>query len=156
MGYQEVWVLYLNFIAKNIILSSLLIPVIFRLFDNELRYVEYLINCDVRNNSAWNQRYFVVSNTTGFTDDIVQRELDYTINKIKIVEDNESAWNYLRGVLIFDTRGPSAIADFCESLYKNGSHCPHLYGLIIDICEEVMIKEGGILSYQLPEYKSTK
>jgi hypothetical protein len=68
-----------------------------RLFENELQYVEQLLDEDIRNNSAWNQRYFVINNTTGFTPDVVQRELTYTLDKIKIVTNNESAWNYLRG-----------------------------------------------------------
>lgn len=69
----------------------------FRLFDGELEYVDKLLDEDIRNNSAWNQRYFVLNNTTGFTEDTVAKEVQYTINKIKIVTDNESAWNYLRG-----------------------------------------------------------
>ena len=68
-----------------------------RLFDNELEYVNRLLEDDIRNNSAWNQRYFVINNTTGFTEEVVERELSFTLDKIKIVISNESAWNYLRG-----------------------------------------------------------
>lgn len=52
---------------------------------------------DVKNNSAWNQRYFVVNSTTGFTEEALSREVEYTLGKIKLLPDNESAWNYLRG-----------------------------------------------------------
>lgn len=69
----------------------------FRLFDNELEYVDKLLQEDIRNNSAWNQRYFVINNTTCFTPETLSREIEYTLDKIKIVIDNESAWNYLRG-----------------------------------------------------------
>lgn len=68
-----------------------------RLFDGELNYVDYLLEDDIRNNSVWNQRYFVILNTTGFTEEVVAKEVEYTINKIKIVTDNESVWNYLKG-----------------------------------------------------------
>jgi protein farnesyltransferase/geranylgeranyltransferase type-1 subunit alpha len=68
-----------------------------RLFQNELQYVDQLLDDDIRNNSAWNQRYFVVNNTTGFTPDVIERELAFTLDKIKTVASNESAWNYLRG-----------------------------------------------------------
>jgi hypothetical protein len=68
-----------------------------RLFQNELRYVDRLLDDDIRNNSAWNQRYFVVNNTTGFTPDVIERELTFTLGKIKTVTNNESAWSYLRG-----------------------------------------------------------
>ena len=47
----------------------------FSLWEGELDYVALLITEDVRNNSAWNQRYFVVTNTTGFTDDVIAREI---------------------------------------------------------------------------------
>jgi protein farnesyltransferase/geranylgeranyltransferase type-1 subunit alpha len=47
----------------------------FKLWDNELDYVTRLITEDVRNNSAWNQRYFVIANTTTFTDEVIAREI---------------------------------------------------------------------------------
>lgn len=71
---------------------------LFSLFDNELVFVDRLIAADVRNNSAWNQRYFVLSHT-GFTADVLQRETNYVMNRIRIVKNNESTWNFLRGLL---------------------------------------------------------
>ena len=47
----------------------------FGLWEGELEYISRLITDDVRNNSAWNQRYFVITNTTGFTDDVIAREI---------------------------------------------------------------------------------
>ena len=47
----------------------------FSLWGEELHYVDRLIQEDLRNNSAWNQRYFIVSNTTGFSDDIIGKEV---------------------------------------------------------------------------------
>lgn len=67
------------------------------LFDGELNYVDQLLDDDIRNNSAWNQRYFVINNTTGFTEDVLKREIKYTLDKINKAKENESAWNYLRG-----------------------------------------------------------
>jgi protein farnesyltransferase/geranylgeranyltransferase type-1 subunit alpha len=67
------------------------------LYDGELEYVDSLISDDIRNNSAWNQRYFVIMGTTGFTDEVLDREIDYALASIKVVTENESAWNYLRG-----------------------------------------------------------
>ena len=69
----------------------------FKLFDEELAFVERLLEDDIRNNSAWNQRYFVVKQTTGFTEDIINREIKYAVDSLKIVCGNESPWNYLRG-----------------------------------------------------------
>lgn len=70
---------------------------VFSLFDGELEYVDSLISKDIRNNSAWNQRYYVLNNTTKFEPEIIEQEVDYTLKKISQVPDNESAWSYLRG-----------------------------------------------------------
>lgn len=68
------------------------------LFENELAYTDKLISEDVRNNSAWNQRYFVLEHT-GFSSEILQQEVMFTMNRIRYVKNNESSWNYLRGIL---------------------------------------------------------
>lgn len=69
------------------------------LYDKELEYVEQLLNDDVRNNSAWNQRYFVISNTTKFEQEVIDKEVEFALEKIELEKGNESAWNYLRGYL---------------------------------------------------------
>lgn len=52
------------------------VPQEYKLWDNELEFVENLLEEDVRNNSAWNQRHFVISHTTGFSDPaVVEREI---------------------------------------------------------------------------------
>ncbi len=48
----------------------------FELWDGELEYVSELISKDLRNNSAWNQRHFVISNTTQYREDVLERELE--------------------------------------------------------------------------------
>lgn len=68
-------------------------------------YVDRLLDDDIRNNSAWNQRYFVINNTTGFTEDVLKREIKYTLEKINKAKENESAWNYLRG--------------YCKHIFEN-------------------------------------
>ena len=47
----------------------------FNLWEGELDYTEKLLREDHRNNSAWNQRYFVISQTCGFTDQVLEREV---------------------------------------------------------------------------------
>ena len=76
---------------------------------------------DIRNNSAWNQRYFVIAHTTGFKDEIVERELDYVEQRIVAYPDNESAWNYLRGIARFRSihMQDQRIWKFCHDLYVN-------------------------------------
>lgn len=69
----------------------------YRLYEFELDYVDELLEKDLRNNSAWTQRNFVLQNTTGFTKEVLETEVNYTLSKIENAKDNESAWNYLRG-----------------------------------------------------------
>ncbi|KAJ8473646.1 hypothetical protein ONZ51_g7733 [Trametes cubensis] len=57
-----------------------------RLWAGERPYAEALLDADVRNNSAWHHRFFVVFSSG---------------EKIALAPNNPSAWNYLRGVLEF-------------------------------------------------------
>ncbi|XP_075800971.1 protein farnesyltransferase/geranylgeranyltransferase type-1 subunit alpha-like [Microtus pennsylvanicus] len=71
----------------------------FLLWDNELQYVDQLLKKDVRNNSVWNQRHFIISNTTGYSDRaVLEREVQYTLERIKLVPHSESVWNYLKAL----------------------------------------------------------
>ena len=75
----------------------------FGLQDAERRFTEAMIKRDVRNNSAWNQRFVVTfSENDEVTNETlklrVDSELAFVSRKIEIAPDNESAWNYLRGV----------------------------------------------------------
>ena len=98
--------------SKQLIVTCILN---FSAYENELEYIERLLQEDIRNNSAWNQRFFIV--TTFLINEgskesaeqsstisrpiisgiILDRELQFTFTAIKKVSRNESAWNYLRG-----------------------------------------------------------
>ncbi|XP_073822097.1 farnesyl transferase alpha [Musca autumnalis] len=111
----------------------------FNLYDDELAFTDRLISEDIRNNSAWNQRFFVLKHF-GFTPEVIQRELEYTMNRIRIVKNNESSWNYLKGILRQSESGslsqfPHVIA-FCEELYNNNSRSPYLIAFLIDVYSE--------------------
>lgn len=112
------------------------------LFDDELIYVDKLISDDVRNNSAWNQRFFVLKHT-GFTTDVLQREIHYVMNRIRFVKNNESTWNFLRGLLL---EGDGTldqfpeVVEFCEELYQNGVTSPYLIAFLIDLYEEKYLR----------------
>mmetsp|Transcript_5126 Transcript_5126/g.7843 ORF Transcript_5126/g.7843 Transcript_5126/m.7843 type:complete len:311 (-) Transcript_5126:125-1057(-) len=73
------------------------------LWDGELEFTEAQLDADIRNNSAWNQRWFVVHSPAAVavhpvTEDMVEREVSFTMNAIERVRNNESAWNYLNGI----------------------------------------------------------
>jgi protein farnesyltransferase/geranylgeranyltransferase type-1 subunit alpha len=124
----------------------------FKLFQNELQYVDWLLDDDIRNNSAWNQRYFVINNTTGFTPDVIERELAFTLVKIKTVTNNESAWSYIRGVLFHHEGGISQdqnVKQVCEDLYSSGNRSPFLLAFLVDVCEESVQRRDGEKAYSL-------
>mmetsp|Transcript_9962 Transcript_9962/g.26385 ORF Transcript_9962/g.26385 Transcript_9962/m.26385 type:complete len:343 (-) Transcript_9962:120-1148(-) len=68
----------------------------FGAWGDELAFVDDLLRDDIRNNSAWNHRHTVVRKTCiPITDEVRQREIDYTIRALRRCANNESAWNYL-------------------------------------------------------------
>lgn len=67
----------------------------------EMEYLEGLLLADVRNNSAWNQRAFVIRHTLdaySSLQELLDQELLYVAEQIQRAPDNESAWNYLWGL----------------------------------------------------------
>ena len=56
----------------------------FGLWSEELEFVDSLLQLDLRNNSAWNQRFFVIYNTTGFTADVIAREVAYVNHTMRL------------------------------------------------------------------------
>jgi protein farnesyltransferase/geranylgeranyltransferase type-1 subunit alpha len=81
--------------------------------DAELKSIEILLRTDVRNNSAWSHRFYVVfsdpkHSTPGsranehdpkIPDEIIDREIEFSKAATFEAPQNQSPWNYLRGVL---------------------------------------------------------
>lgn len=72
------------------------------LWEEEWDFVDATLSMDVRNNSAWHHRFFLVFETgirPGEQDReaVKERELRYVKERISFVPNNPSAWNYLRG-----------------------------------------------------------
>lgn len=88
----------------------------------ELENINYYIDEDIGNNSAWNYRYFLLTKIEfNFKD-----ELEYIKNAIKIKSENEATWNYLRGW-------------FREYKFKNDSENPYKTYLQFDMNEYNLI-----------------
>ncbi len=49
------------------------------------------------NNSAWNERHFVIESTEEWSEALLQREVAFVETRLAQDGDNESAWNYLGG-----------------------------------------------------------
>lgn len=69
-------------------------------WEDELDYCAQLLEEDVFNNSAWNQRYFVITKSPflGGLKAMRDSEVDYAIEAIHANPENESPWRYLRGL----------------------------------------------------------
>lgn len=94
----------------------------------ELLSTQNLIEDDVRNNSAWSHRFLVVfSDPERSTEgshptehdpkvpaDVLDREVAYAKEKILIAPQNQSPWNYLRGVLAKGGRKMGEVKEFAE------------------------------------------
>lgn len=111
----------------------------FKNYEDEVEFAESLIRADVRNNSVWNHRFFVITRTTGWTQEVIDGEVNFTLEKISLAPNNESPWNYLGGILQKPGLNSSKnVGDFCLKLYGKPSDCrsPHLVGFMIDAIEE--------------------
>ncbi|WBW73933.1 geranylgeranyltransferase I and farnesyltransferase alpha subunit Cwp1 [Schizosaccharomyces osmophilus] len=68
-------------------------------YTKELSLTDYLLGEDVYNNSAWNHRFFVLFESNANLERSLQEELDFLNDKLSQSSDNQSAWNYLNGIM---------------------------------------------------------
>ena len=131
----------------------------FSLWDTELPYVETLLLADVRNNSAWNHRWFVVFSrhadptVHSITDDsstkvepvIVKREIAYSKEAIALAPQNQSPWNYLRGVLKQQGQGLEELRSFAEGFadlnHEDDVRSSHALDFLAELYAERQQKE---------------
>eukprot|EP00090_Calanus_glacialis_P025320 TRINITY_DN3953_c0_g1_i1.p1 TRINITY_DN3953_c0_g1~~TRINITY_DN3953_c0_g1_i1.p1 ORF type:complete len:332 (+),score=113.74 TRINITY_DN3953_c0_g1_i1:37-1032(+) len=129
----------------------------FSLYEGELDFIDRLLLDDIRNNSAWNQRFFVISHSGGWSSEAVEREVKYTLEKIQIVKRNESAWNYLRGVLEHCEESGTAdtqralVKEKCQELLAAGCESPFLLGFLVELLqyqleEDTMTEKAELIS----------
>eukprot|EP01134_Creolimax_fragrantissima_P002041 CFRG2041T1 len=112
----------------------------FGLWDKELSFVNDLLDDDVRNNSAWNHRHFIITSTTGYNDEVVEREVKYTLDKISLAPSNESPWNYLCGaVLKGKLSSDPSVKKFAEELFERGVRSPYLAATLAKLYEEEFV-----------------
>ena len=80
----------------------------------ELRFVDALLLDDVRNNSAWNHRFFMLFGRevpAQAAPAVYEREIDYAKRKVARAPQNLAAWNYLRGVVRHRKRSDAGAAN---------------------------------------------
>ena len=109
--------------------------------------VEKLLRADVRNNSAWNHRWFLVFGREGevdadgskfeVTDEVWQREEDFAKDAVALAPQNESPWNYLKGLYRKQRKDIAGLEDFARryaELNKEKIRSSHALDLLADIC----------------------
>ena len=114
--------------------------------DSGLAYCVELLEEDLRNNSAWNHRHFIIAKTTTFSADVIAREIQFAFGYIRRAVHNESAWNYLRGVLAksWAPDQMAVVCTFCRELRDAGSKSPFVASCLVDVYEHEAV--GGNLS----------
>jgi len=113
----------------------------YNLWGNEFATVDNLLFSDIRNNSAWNHRWFVIceyalkAGTTSVTN-----EIDYVFNAIEKAPDNESPWNYLKGICNNHKDVCSSVLDTLLE-YENPNHFCHE---LIAFLTVMLTKDGSV------------
>ncbi len=74
---------------------------------NELEFVEKMLELDLRNNCAWNYRWFIKRQLLklDITPEYIIEECNFAMKYIKRAIHNESPWNYLRGLFLSSGTG---------------------------------------------------
>jgi protein farnesyltransferase/geranylgeranyltransferase type-1 subunit alpha len=125
-------------------------------WEDEISFLDELMNDDVRNNSAWNQRWFVAhrgSKSAPFSLAQAESEVQFAIEKAKVDPYNESPWKYFIAIIKEQSRRignteefPAFLAlcekaieetkvSFEEASKKDGMECTHLLSAYVDILE---------------------
>jgi len=111
----------------------------FKLFDGELDYIEKMLDSDVRNNSVWNYRFFIFTYTNELNEKILSDEINYVFNKIKIVPNNESPYNYIRGFfnnnnlpVKFNLKEFPQIKKKLDEVIENSPDCAFAYSFLFE------------------------
>jgi hypothetical protein len=79
----------------------------FGAWDSEMEYLAKLIEQDFRNNSAWNQRYYLIPKLKGFD---VKREAEY---EFRAARASAIFWCCIMRVLIRDPFSSFSFPDMC-------------------------------------------
>eukprot|EP00285_Hemiselmis_virescens_P019052 CAMPEP_0173388264 /NCGR_PEP_ID=MMETSP1356-20130122/10616_1 /TAXON_ID=77927 ORGANISM="Hemiselmis virescens, Strain PCC157" /NCGR_SAMPLE_ID=MMETSP1356 /ASSEMBLY_ACC=CAM_ASM_000847 /LENGTH=252 /DNA_ID=CAMNT_0014345125 /DNA_START=220 /DNA_END=975 /DNA_ORIENTATION=+ len=70
----------------------------YNLWEGELAFLDRMLELDARNNSAYNQRFYVMKHTTDMSVAVREREIEWVLAQIAQIPNNDSAWAYLRGM----------------------------------------------------------
>eukprot|EP00300_Choanocystis_sp_HF-7_P042579 c9313_g1_i2.p1 GENE.c9313_g1_i2~~c9313_g1_i2.p1 ORF type:complete len:150 (+),score=43.62 c9313_g1_i2:153-602(+) len=101
-----------------------------------MAFISEMIQNDLRNNSAWNQRYWVLQQTNGLKNAFtLQKQIEFTFGFIELAPKNESPINFLRGLVPFlSTELLHDTLLKCEEFVNlEGGYSPHLVAFVADV-----------------------
>lgn len=117
--------------------------------------MERLLGADVRNNSAWNHRWFVVFGRVDtkegkegeegkeLSEEVVDREVRVAKEAIRLAAQNQSPWSYLRGVLRRAGKGLGSEKGFVEGFADLRRADEVRSSFALDYLADVYAEEGG-------------
>lgn len=109
----------------------------FGLWDNELSYIDDMLKLDLRNNSAWNQRYFMISKWKKLSREVIAEEIQYAFKFISKAPNNQSPWAYLKGLLLNRSFSEfPELKETCLTMKEKFVSCSHVHSLLADIYEQ--------------------
>lgn len=117
----------------------------FNNIEGEFEFIEQMLENDVKNNSVWNYRFFLVEyiNKNNVNENIIKKEIEYALNKIKLVPFNESPFNYINGFICKYKRKYKDYEDVINQfvlLYEkeknNSNNCIFILRLLLEYYEE--------------------
>lgn len=110
--------------------------------EDEVEFCEQLLDADVRNNSAWNHRFLVLSGSGGLLN--FDTEFAFVRDKTKLAASNECGFNYLRAVCLKLGNGDLArrpvrlwledVVIESEAAYRPN---PPARALLVDLLEQI-------------------
>ena len=128
----------------------------FSLWDSELEYVESLLDSDIRNNSAWNHRWFIIfgrNDEKEISEEIFEREVKFAKEAIRKAPQNQSPWNYIRGVLRKRGNGMGELktfaGEFADLEQEDEVRSSHALDLLADIWAEEKEKDRAAKALEL-------
>ncbi|TAQ85606.1 hypothetical protein B7494_g6060 [Chlorociboria aeruginascens] len=126
--------------------------------DDEIKSIETLLRRDIRNNSAWAHRFFIVFSNPSYStpskatehdpkipDEILDREIEYATSSTYKAPQNQSPWNYLRGVLRKGGRELGTLESFATQFVKiSGGEDTVKSSHALDFLADVWAEQGKI------------
>eukprot|EP00850_Spirogloea_muscicola_P011759 SM000074S21669 [mRNA] locus=s74:229546:231464:+ [translate_table: standard] len=107
-------------------------------WEGELEFCSELLLDDVRNNSAWNQRYMVITEAPDLGGLDAQRaaEVAFAAAAIQRAPGNESPWRYLRGLFHCDYAAMATdpgVVELWRSIVRSHPGCVAALSLCLDL-----------------------